>query len=226
MKIKENRVSLKPTLSLFDATAINVGAIVGAGIFVVTGIVAGLAGSAMLVSLVLAAVVSLFTALSFAELSANLPQEGGAYEFAYHLVSPFTGFIAGWMWVISNTFVGAAVALGFSSYLAAIIPRLPVQPVAIAITIALAFLNIIGTKSSATVNNILVVAKILILFFFIGLGSLRINYANLSPFDPFHPGVLYGAYFVFFAFSGFARISLMSAEVKNPRKTVPRSIIL
>ncbi len=226
VKIKDKQVALKPTLSLFDATAINVGAIVGAGIFVVTGIVAGLAGSAMLVSLVLAAIVSLFTALSFAELTSQLPQEGGAYEFAYHLVSPFTGFIAGWMWVISNTFVGAAVALGFSSYLVAIVPGIPVQPVAIAITVVFAILNIIGTKSSATFNNILVVAKILILFFFIGLGSHHIDYANLSPFKPLEPGVLFGAYFVFFAFSGFARISLMSAEVKNARENVPRSIIL
>ncbi len=226
LKIKNSQIRLKPTLSLFDATAINVGAIIGAGIFVVTGIVAGLAGSAMLVSLVLAAVVSLFTALSFAELAARLPQEGGAYEFAHILVSPFSGFIAGWMWVISNTFVGAAVALGFSNYLAALIPGLPVRPMAVAVTAAFAFLNIIGTKSSANVNNILVVAKILILFFFIGIGSLHIDSGNLSPFNPFEPGVLFGAYFVFFAFSGFTRISLMSGEVKDARRNVPRSIIL
>jgi APA family basic amino acid/polyamine antiporter len=79
---------------------------------VVIGIVAGLAGSAMIISLILAAIVSLLTALTFAELSARYPQEGGAYEFAHQLVSPFTGFITGWMWVISNTFVGAAVAWG------------------------------------------------------------------------------------------------------------------
>ena len=226
MKITNSKISLRPTLSLFDATAINVGAIIGAGIFVITGIVAGLAGSAMLVSLVLAAIVSMFTALSFAELSARLPQDGGAYEFAYHLVSPLSGFIAGWMWVISNTFVGAAVALGFSHYLAVMIPELPIRPIAIAITAALALLNIIGTKSSANFNNILVVVKILILFLFIVMGSLHIDYANLSPFNPFEPGVLFGAYFVFFAFSGFARITLMSGEVENARKNVPRSIIL
>ena len=225
-KIKNSQIRLKPTLSLFDATAINVGAIIGAGIFVVTGIVAGLAGSAMLVSLVLAAVVSLFTALSFAELAARLPQEGGAYEFAHILVSPFSGFIAGWMWVISNTFVGAAVALGFSSYLSALIPSVPIKPMAVAVTAAFAALNIVGTKSSANFNNILVVAKILILFFFIGIGSFHLHIANLSPFYAFEPGVLYGAYFVFFAFSGFTRISLMSGEVKNARVNVPRSIIL
>jgi APA family basic amino acid/polyamine antiporter len=225
-KIKNNRTSLKPTLSLFDATAINVGAIIGAGIFVITGIVAGLAGSAMLVSLAIAAVVSLFTALSFAELSATLPQEGGAYEFAYHLISPFAGFIAGWVWVISNTFVGAAVALGFSHYLSVFSPGIPVRAIAVAIIAVFALLNILGTKSSAIVNNVLVVIKILILFFFIGAGWLHINNTNFSPFNPFEPGVVFGAYFIFFAFSGFTRISLMAAEVKDPKRNVPRSIIL
>ena len=72
---------LKPRLGLLDATAINVGAIIGAGIFVVTGIVAGLAGSALVVSMALAAVTAIFTALSFAELTAWLPREGSVYEF-------------------------------------------------------------------------------------------------------------------------------------------------
>jgi basic amino acid/polyamine antiporter, APA family len=187
MENNTKKVLLKQTLSLFDATAINIGAIIGAGIFVVTGIVAGLAGSGMLISLILAAVVSLFTALSFAELSAQLPKEGGAYEYAHRLVSPFSGFIAGWMWVISNTFVGAAVALGFGHYLAAMITGIPVRTIAIAITAVFGFLNIMGAKSSATVNNILVIAKIIILFIFVGLGSLHINENNLKPFDPLDP---------------------------------------
>ena len=88
------------------------------------------------------------------------------------------------MWVISNTFVGAAVALGFSHYLAVLIPGLLIQPVAIAIIIAFAILNIMGAKSSANFNNILVVVKILILFFFIGLGSLHIDFIPASRCQP------------------------------------------
>ncbi len=91
---------LEPTLGLLDATAISVGAIIGAGIFVVTGIVAGMAGPALLVSMIIAAVVSLFTALSFAELSAWLPREGSVYEFSYRLISPFAAFTAGWMYIL------------------------------------------------------------------------------------------------------------------------------
>jgi basic amino acid/polyamine antiporter, APA family len=83
LKRTDKQLFLKHNLSLFDAVAINIGAIIGAGVFIVTGIVAGLAGSAMIMSLLLAAIVSLFTALTFAELSAKYPKEGGAYEFAH-----------------------------------------------------------------------------------------------------------------------------------------------
>src|SRR4030066_1633599 len=121
---------LKPTLGLWSATAINVGAIIGGGIFVVTGIVAGLAGSAFVISMVIAAAIALFTAFSFAELTTWQPVEGSGYEYVRRLVSPFAGFLSGWMWMISNTFGGAAVSLGFAYYLAAAFPGLPVNVVA------------------------------------------------------------------------------------------------
>lgn len=225
MKRTDKQLFLKHNLSLFDAVSINIGAIIGAGIFVVTGIVAGLAGSAMIISLLLATIVSLFTALTFAELSAKYPKEGGAYEFAHQLVSPFVGFIAGWMWVISNTFVGAAVALGFSHYLSALFPAIPIKIIAVTIIIIFAFLNIIGAKTSAIFNNILVIAKIVILLLFVILGTFHISTANLTPFTPFEPGVLFGAYFIFFAFSGFARITLLSEEVKDAQRNVPKAIL-
>src|SRR4030042_1821514 len=114
---KQETRKLKRSIGLWSAVAINVGAIIGGGIFVVTGIVAGYAGSALVVSMVLAAVIALFTALTFAELSAWQPVEGSAYEYTRQLVSPFAGFLSGWMWMISNTFGGAAVSLGFASYL-------------------------------------------------------------------------------------------------------------
>ena len=87
-----------------------------------TGIVAGLAGSALVVSMAIAAVIAVFTALGFAELTAWQPVEGSVYEYARQLVSPFSGFLTGWMWIVSNTFAGAAVALGFAYYFTAAIP--------------------------------------------------------------------------------------------------------
>jgi len=220
------RSRLKPTLGLLDATSINVGAIIGAGIFVVTGIAAGAAGSAMVFSMLIAAIVALLTALSFAELTAWLPREGSVYEFAYQLVSPFAGFLAGWMWMLSNTFVGAAVSLGFAYYLAALFPILHAKWVAAILCIAFTALNFLGIRQSALLNNFLVAAKLFILGFFLIFGLGSINLANFTPFAPFEIGVFYGAYYIFFAYGGFARVAVVAEEVKDAERNVPRAILL
>jgi len=220
------QIELKPTLGLFDATAISVGAIIGAGIFVVTGIAAGYAGSALTVSMFIAAIISIFTASSFVELTAWQPKEGSIYEYTYELISPFAGFLVGWMWILSNTFVGAAVSLGFANYLTALFPVLPSNWIAAALCISFAILNFFGIRQSALMNNFLVVAKLFILAFFVVFGLLYINPANFVPFEPFETGVLYGACIVFFAYGGFARVAVVSEEVKDARRNVPRAILL
>lgn len=220
------RSQLKPTLNLFDATAISVGAIIGAGIFVVTGIAAGLAGSAFVVSMLIAAFIALFTALSVAELAMWQAKEGGIYEYAYQLVSPFAGFLTGWMWILSNTFTGAAVSLAFAYYLTAIFPIVPASWIAAVLCVAFTALNFLGIRQSALINNILVAAKLLILTFFVIFGLGYVNSANFVPFAPLEPGVLYGAYYIFFAYGGFARVAVVAEEVKNARRTVPKAILL
>src|SRR5512135_77356 len=157
------RRRLTPRLGLWSTVAISVGAIIGGGIFVVTGIVAGVAGSAFVISMVLAAVIALITALSFAELSIWQPVEGSGYEYVRQLVSPFAGFCSGWMWMIGNTFGGAAVSLGFAYYLASAFPALPVKFVAVVVCLAFTILNIIGVRQSAMLNNVLVVVKLAVL---------------------------------------------------------------
>jgi APA family basic amino acid/polyamine antiporter len=226
MNAREEHKTLKPYLGLWSATAINVGAIIGGGIFVVTGIAAGLAGSALVVSMVVAAVIAVFTALSFAELTAWQPVEGSVYAYASQLLSPFSGFLTGWMWIISNTFAGAAVALGFAYYLAAAIPTLPVNVVAAVICVAFTALNFVGIRQSALFNNVLVAVKLVILGIFVAFGLLHINSANFLPFTPFDSGVLYGAYFIFFAYGGFARVAVVAEEVKDAKRVVPRAVLL
>jgi APA family basic amino acid/polyamine antiporter len=217
---------MKATLGLFDATAISVGAIVGAGIYVVIGITAGLAGPAMVLSMVIAAAISLVTALSFAELSAWLPREGGVYAFAHELLSPFVGFSTGWMWVVSNTFTGSAVSLGFAYYFTAIVPGLNPAWLAAGLCLLFTLLNYLGVKHSANVNNFLVVSKLLILAFFIVLGVTHMHPSNFTPFVKSGSGVLYGSIYIFFAFGGFARVAVVAEEVKDPRRNVPRAIVL
>ncbi len=217
---------LKPKLGLWSATAINVGAIIGGGIFVVTGIVAGVAGSASVISMVLAAVIALITALSFAQLTTWQPVEGSGYEYVRQFVSPFAGFLSGWMWIIGNTFAGAAVSLGFGYYLAAAFPELPVKVVAVVMCIAFTALNSIGIRQSAILNNVFVVIKLIVLAFFVVFGLSYVNSANFAPFLPFSSGVLFGAYYIFFAYAGFARATIIAEEVKDAKRNVPRAVVL
>jgi APA family basic amino acid/polyamine antiporter len=219
---------LKREIGLFGATAIGVGAVIGAGIFVVTGIVAGLAGPAIIVSLTLAGIISYFTAVSFSKLSENIQEEGGVYAFTHQMVSPTAGFVAGWMWILSYTFVGATVSLGFASYLAQFLPGVHVKIIAAVICFAFTLLNYVGIKESTQVNSALVSAKIIALLFFIALG---LGYVNLNNFSPLFIatggwGILQGTALIFFAYTGFARITILAEEVKDPSKTIPKSILL
>jgi APA family basic amino acid/polyamine antiporter len=220
-------MGLKRTLNLLDATSVGIGAIIGAGIFVVLGIAIGYAGPAIIVSIIIAGVVASFTAFSFAELGSAIPKEGGAYQFAFELISPFAGFLVGCLWLFAQIVAGAAISLGFASYLVAIFPALSLKTVAVAIALILTGVNLIGIKQSATVNNILVIIKIAILCLFIVVGIFQIhpqNFAQFSPNGLF--GILQGAGFIFFAYLGFGRIAALGEEVKNPEKNLPLSILI
>lgn len=222
----ETQHKLKSSIGLWSAVAINVGAIIGGGIFVVIGIVAGLAGSGMIISMIIAGIIAFFTALSFAELTSWKPLEGSVYSYGRTLISPFAGFLSGWMWIISNTFTGAAVSLGFAYYLTTAFPELPSNIIAAAMCLAFTGLNVIGARESANVNNLLVAVKLAILAFFVVFGAFHVNTANFQPFTPLSSGVLFGAFFIFFAYGGFARIAVMSEEVKDAKRNVPLALLL
>jgi basic amino acid/polyamine antiporter, APA family len=221
------RSALRREIGLFGATALGIGAIIGSGIFIVTGIVAGVAGPAMILSVLIAGVIAIFSAMSVAELGAYLPEEGGTYAYAQKLISPFAGFIAGWIWIFSNIFVGAAVSLGFAHYFVTLFPGVPVKIIAMVICLVFIVINYLGLKESVLFNNFLVTAKVLILLFFVAFGLGFFKPDNFTPFAPEGSmGILSGAALIFFAYTGFARVTIMAEEVKNPEKTIPRSIYL
>jgi len=130
------------------------------------------------------------------------------------------------MWILSNTFAGAAVSLGFAHYLTALFPILPANWIAAILCIAFTMLNFFGIRQSALINNFLVAAKLLILAFFIILGLAYINPSNFTPFAPFQVGVFYGACYIFFAYGGFARVAVIAEEVKDAKRNVPKAILL
>lgn len=226
---KDNHISrLKPKLNLLSASAISIGATIGAGIFAVTGIAAGEAGSALLISLLLAAICTLFTALSFIELISWRPAEGSIYFYSRQLISPYIGFLVGWMWIISNLFSGAAVALSFAHYFSDLIraSSLKVNLIAVIIVTIFTIINFIGIEESATFNNLLVFLKLAILVVFCGAGLLFIKPSNFQPWRFSSPDILIGAAIIFFAYGGFARVAVIADEVKNPTRTIPKAILL
>jgi APA family basic amino acid/polyamine antiporter len=216
---------LRRELGLLDAVAVGLGAIVGAGIFVVLGVVAGVAGPALVLSIVLAGVVATLNALSSAELAATFPRSGGTYEYGYELLNPWAGYAAGWLFIASKLAAGGTVALGLGQYVANIFPGALPQGVSAAVIVILTIANLMGVRKVGILNITIVAVTLSALTYFAVSGLLRFDAAKLSPFFNGDPrSVLQGAGLIFFAFTGYARIATLAEEVKEPSVTIPRSI--
>lgn len=216
---------LRRELGLTDAVGVGLGAIIGAGIFVVTGVAAGIAGPAFLVGLVVAAVAATCNALSSAQLAAEYPQSGGTYEYGYRVLNPWAGFAAGWMFLASKTAAAGTVALGLAGYLDALLPGLHPRAIAVAAILAFTILNYFGVRRSSRANLAIVAVSLgsLLLFVIAGAGAFRLE--NLRPFAPAGwRGSMQAAAILFFAYTGYARIATLAEEVREPRKTIPRAI--
>ena len=213
-------------LRLVDAIAIGLGAIIGAGIFVVTGVAAGVAGPAFLVGLLIAGMVATFNALSSAQLAATYPQSGGTYEYGYRVLNPWLGFSAGWMFLASKMAAGGTVALGFASYLHALFPAVPERPAAVAAVLTLTVINYFGIRRTGKLNTLIVAFSLGALTYFVIAGIPVFNVANLQPFAPTgFGGILESAALMFFAYTGYARLATLGEEVVNPKRTIPRAIV-
>lgn len=146
--MKKNKIEskLKRELSLIDAVGIGLGAVIGAGIFVISGVAAEIAGPAMLISFLIAAIAASFNGLSSAQLATKFPKAGGTYEYGYELLHPLFGFSAGWMFLISKLAGGGVVALGFGSYVQLFIPSLDSRLSATIAVLIVLSANISGIK--------------------------------------------------------------------------------
>ena len=221
------KTQLRRDLRLMDAVAVGLGAIIGAGIFVVTGVAARVAGPAFLVGLLLAGLVATFNALSSAQLAATYPQTGGTYEYGYRVLHPWLGFAAGWVFLASKLAAGGTVALGFAGYLSALFPAIPARPAAVAAVILLTLVNYFGIQKSGKLNTVVVSFSVLALTYFIIGGIPSFNPANLQPFAPTGwRGILESGALLFFAYTGYARLATLGEEVHEPKKTIPRAILL
>lgn len=219
--------SLRRDITLFDAVGIGLGAIIGAGIFVVTGVAAGVAGPAFLLGLVIAGLAATCNALSSAELAATYPQSGGTYEYGYRLLSPSLGFAAGWMFLASKLAAGGTVALGFGSYFSKLVPVVPAVYAGVAAAVLLTAANLFGIKKAGKLNTAIVAVTIASLAAFVVAGVPSLELANLTPFAPAgFFGIAESAALLFFAYTGYARIATLGEEVHEPRKTIPRAVVI
>jgi len=216
---------LRRELGFWDAVAVGIAAMIGAGIFVVSGIGARVAGSAVILAFIIAGVVALFNALSSAELAAAIPREGGTYEYARRLLSRKVGFMTGWLFVSSKMLESATVALAFGSYGALFLNFDPRIFAAVAVLL-LTVINVAGIRTSTDVSKIMAIIKVGVLVVFAVLGLAAVKPANFEPVAPSGiQGVLAASAIIFFAYTGYARIATLGEEIKEPEKTIPRAIL-
>lgn len=207
---------------------INLGAIIGAGIFVIIGIAAGKAGAALPISILVSAVVAILTGLSFSEIAMHVSKEGGVYEYAKESISPAFGFVGGIMWIFGNIVAVAAVSISLVSYVnSALGTNFPATYMAFAVIIGFAIVNALGIKHSARTLAVMVLLNISILILFVAVSFFFFKAGNFKGMLHGNPSnILSGAAIIFFAFTGFSRITTVGDEVKNPEHTVPRAIII
>jgi len=249
----ENDKGLKRSLGPMSLVALGIGAIIGAGIFTLTGVAASThAGPAMVYSFILAAIGCAFAGLCYSEFSTMIPIAGSAYTYSYATMGELLAWIIGWALVLEYA-VGAATvsvswAATFDSILQSfgvVLPRALVaspwaaQPgsinlVAVIIICIISGILIRGIRESASVNDFIVVVKVAVVILFIGLGYFFINYKNYHPFLPPNTGefgafgwsgVLAASGQIFFAYIGFDAVSTAAQEAKNPKRDMPIGII-
>lgn len=240
---EDSKSHLVRCLSVFDLTFLGIGAIIGAGIFILTGIVAATqAGPGIILSYVLAGLACAFAALSYAELAASIGGCGSAYNYAYAGFGELLAWIVGWDLLLEYAISVATVSVGWSGYvhdfLLALKIHIPLEyvhnskeggtlnliaPVAV---FALTALLIFGVKSSTRFNNLMVLIKLSVIGLFIAIASTDVDVSNWSTFLPFGwTGVIKGASLIFFAYIGFDAVSTAAEEAINPQRDMPRGII-
>jgi len=219
---------LKRHMGLFQLTMYGVGLTLGAGIYVLIGEAAGFAGNSMWISFGLAAIVAIFAGLSYAELTTLFPRAAAEYVFVKNAFkSEFIGFLIGWLTAITSMIVGATVALGFGGYFAQFLD-IPITLSAISLLGGLSLVSFIGIRQSAWANTIFALVTITGLGIIIFLGF---TYEVTEPVDYFESptgmtGIILAFVLIFFAFIGFEDMANVAEEVKRPKKTLPRAIIL
>ena len=241
---------LRRSLGALQLTMLGIGAVIGTGIFVLTAVGAERAGPGLMLSFVIAGFVCAFAALAYAEMAAMVPVSGSAYTYSYAVMGEFVAWIVGWNLILEYAVSAAAVAVGWSGYMAGLLQSLG-MPLPLALkagvfavhsggginilaagaVLVVTCLLIIGTRTSAAVTSVLVVVKLAALCAFIFIVVPKIDWAHFTPFMPYGfgshdvdgmaKGVMAAAALIFFAYVGFDAVATAAEETRNPNRNVP-----
>jgi APA family basic amino acid/polyamine antiporter len=249
----EKGSSLKRTLSATSLVALGVGAIIGAGIFTLTGVAASThAGPALVYSFLLAALGCAFAGFCYSEFSTMIPIAGSAYTYAYATLGELLAWVIGWALILEYAVGAATVAVSWSATIASMLAdfniKIPqavlaspfdqtpgaLNLIAILIVVVISAILIIGVQESARFNAVIVFIKVAVVILFIVVGYFYVNRSNYTPFVPPNTGkfgsfgwsgVLAAAGQIFFAYIGFDAVSTAAQEAKNPKRDMPIGII-
>lgn len=239
----ETGATLVQCLSAFDLTLMGVGAVIGAGVFVLTGVVAATqAGPAIVFSYLIAGLACVFSALSYAELAASIGGCGSAYGYAYVGFGEIIAWIVGWDLLLEYSITVSTVSVGWSGYFNDIllalkihIPSVWLMPpqnggimniLSFSVILCLALLLMLGVKSTTRINNMMVLVKLSVIALFIAVASTEFHISNWTPFMPYGwSGVMNGASLIFFAYVGFDAVSTAAEEAINPQRDIPLGLM-
>jgi amino acid transporter/nucleotide-binding universal stress UspA family protein len=239
----KSEVRLSREMTLMDTTLIGVGAMIGAGIFVLTGIAAGVAGPALILAFALNGLVAVLTAMSYAELGSCYHDAGGGYLWVKEGLPRWNGFLSGWMSWFAHAVACSLYALGFGAYFDLVLHEFgwslpqwgflsPQKLLAVGVALLFAYVNYRGASETGKIGNLVTIAKLIILAVFVGFGmSIIFGRGGLSAaLTPFMPngwdGVFKAMGLTFIAFQGYEVIAQCSEEVRNPRKNIPLATFL
>ncbi len=216
-------------LNFWDCMSFCIGQIVGSGVFVLTGIVIGLTGHGAPYAFIVAALIALAQLVPMAMLASSMPATGGSYVYAKKLIGPKASFVFIMMFVLSQVLI-STFAIGFASYVAVIFPAVNQKLVALGALVAAVIVNMIGLKTSAKVQRLMVCFLLVSLFIYIVFGlpkvdwsALELSASNVMPNGPL--SFLRGAAMLSFACAGAKFLAENGGEVENPGKTIPKAMV-
>lgn len=248
----DSEKGLKKTLTAPGLVALGVGAIIGAGLFSITGLAASMnAGPAITISFLIAAFGCVFAGLCYAEFSSMIPVAGSAYTYSFATMGEFVAWIIGWDLVLEYAVGAATVSISWSRYLGKFLGGYGIHldeaymlspfeggiinVPAVSIVMIMSLILIRGTRESALINGVIVLLKVAVVLVFIAVGWQYIKPENYTPYIPENTGkfgefgfsgIIRAAAIVFFAYIGFDAVSTAAQEAKNPKRDMPIGILL